>query len=212
MFEYYGIMNGECSLWYVEGYKVWFDNYLLLFFGNKLLSEVILGLMQEYCVMCLKFNVVIGKILLWSMFYYEIVILWQVMKFVICYGWIFYLLDFFMLYKMFGKVSYWVWFLLEEYKMFYIYICFKLKFVQGKFWQYFVEQLYDFILFMVNIGLWFDEVNCFEYCDVSVEMDEDSGEEIFVIEVCGKCGVGYCKSINGVVFFLSVWLSVINLS
>lgn len=52
---------------------------------------------------------------------------------------------------------------------------------------------------MANTGLRPDEAARLEYRDVKVVRDEPTGERILEIEVRGKRGVGYCKSMNGAV-------------
>lgn len=76
----------------------------------------------------------------------------------------------------------------------------RVKEAQGLNWQHPAEQLHDYVLFMANTGLRPDEANRLEYRDVSIEVDTDTDEEILVIEVRGKRGVGFCKSTNGAVF------------
>ena len=61
------------------------------------------------------------------------------------------------------------------------------------------EQLHDFVLFAVNTGLRPDEAWRLEFRDVTVADDEDLGKTILEIEVRGKRGVGYCKSMPGAV-------------
>ena len=50
------------------------------------------------------------------------------------------------------------------------------------------------MLFMANTGLRPDEAANLQHRDVEIVHDEDMDEEILVIEVRGKRGVGYCKS------------------
>jgi integrase len=52
---------------------------------------------------------------------------------------------------------------------------------------------------MANTGLRPDEAMRLEYRDVKVVMDDDTAETILEIEVRGKRGVGYCKSMPGAV-------------
>lgn len=52
---------------------------------------------------------------------------------------------------------------------------------------------------MVNTGLRPDEALRLEYRDVSVVTDEATGQTILEIQVRGKRGVGFCKSIAGAV-------------
>ena len=52
---------------------------------------------------------------------------------------------------------------------------------------------------MVNTGLRPDEALRLEYRDVAIVTDEATRERILEIEVRGKRGVGYCKSMPGAV-------------
>jgi integrase len=52
---------------------------------------------------------------------------------------------------------------------------------------------------MANTGLRPDEAIRLEYRDVAIVTDEATGERILEIEVRGKRGVGYCKSMTGAV-------------
>ena len=61
------------------------------------------------------------------------------------------------------------------------------------------SSLQAYVLFMVNTGLRPDEGQILEDRDVSIVMDKDTGEQILEIEVRGKRGVGYCKSMPGAV-------------
>jgi integrase len=66
-------------------------------------------------------------------------------------------------------------------------------------WRTESEDFHDYVLFMVNTGLRPDEVARLEYRDVSVVTDEATNERILEIEVRGKRGVGFCKSMPGAV-------------
>jgi hypothetical protein len=61
------------------------------------------------------------------------------------------------------------------------------------------EQLHDYVLFAVNTGLRPDQAWRLEFRDVTVVDDEDLGKTILEIEVRGKRGGGYCKSMPGAV-------------
>ena len=52
---------------------------------------------------------------------------------------------------------------------------------------------------MANTGLRPDEAARLEFRDVAIVTDEATGERILEIEVRGKRGVGYCKSMGGAV-------------
>lgn len=62
-----------------------------------------------------------------------------------------------------------------------------------------MEQLHDYVLFAGNTGLRPDEAWRLEFRDVEVVDDENSGKRILEIEVRGKRGLGYCKSMPGAV-------------
>jgi integrase len=54
-------------------------------------------------------------------------------------------------------------------------------------------------LFSANTGLRPDEARRLQFRDVTIVEDEGSGQTILEIEVRGKRGVGYCKSMTGAV-------------
>jgi integrase len=59
--------------------------------------------------------------------------------------------------------------------------------------------LHDYVLFMANTGLRPDEAARLRFRDVTVVTDEATNERILEIEVRGKRGTGYCKSMPGAV-------------
>jgi hypothetical protein len=60
--------------------------------------------------------------------------------------------------------------------------------------QWNAEQVLDYVLFMANTGLRPDEAKNLQHRDVSIVKDRATGERILEIEVRGKRGMGYCKS------------------
>jgi integrase len=60
-------------------------------------------------------------------------------------------------------------------------------------------ELHDFVLIMANTGLRVDEAWNLQYRDVKIVRDSATRETILEIEVRGKRGVGYCKSMPGAV-------------
>jgi integrase len=60
-------------------------------------------------------------------------------------------------------------------------------------------QVHDYVLFLANTGLRPDEAKNVQHRDVEIVRDEATGEEILEIEVRGKRGVGFCKSMPGAV-------------
>ncbi|MBG21330.1 MAG: integrase [Rhizobiales bacterium] len=197
--EYAALTNGERHPRYVKDHEARLKNHLLPFFGDKGLSEVTAGLLQDYRVMRLLPNEETGKAPTRSTLHHETVTLRQVMKTALRHGWIAHLPDFSAPYRASGKISHRAWFSPEEYKTLYTYTRNRAKEAKGLNWQHAAEQLHDYILFMANTGLRPDEANRLEYRDVTIEQDSDEDEPILLIEVRGKRGVGYCKSTTGAV-------------
>ena len=78
--EYAALTNGERHPRYVKDHEARLKNHLLPFFGDKGLSEVTAGLLQEYRVMRLLPNEETGKTPTRSTLHHETVTLRQVMK------------------------------------------------------------------------------------------------------------------------------------
>ncbi|MEI9904933.1 MAG: hypothetical protein WDN06_13910 [Asticcacaulis sp.] len=184
-----------------EGRKLRF--HLISFFGNKLVTEITPGLVQEYRMhrMTSRKDKKTGLPLrpAHSTLHQEIVTLRQVLKAANRQGWLPYLPDLSALYKASGKISHRAWFSPEEYKRLYEATRERAKFPKKERWRKESENLHDFVLFMVNTGLWPDEALRLEFRDVAIVTDEPTGERILEIEVRGKRGIGYCKSMPGAV-------------
>lgn len=194
--EYTAITAGERNARYVKNHHGRLQNYLLPFFGNKGLSEVTPGLVQDYRISRLTPDET-GKIPAKSTLNQEIVVLRQVMKTAVRNGWIKHLPDFSAPYQTSRKVTHRAWFSPEDYKKLYQATRRNAEAAKGKRWQWAAEQMHDYVLFMANTGLRPDEANNLEYRDVAIE--KENGQTILVIEVRGKRGVGYCKSTAGAV-------------
>jgi integrase len=96
------------------------------------------------------------------------------------------------------KVYHRPWFTLEEYKALYKATGEAARTApEAHCWNY--EQLHDQVLFLGNTGLRPDEASNLQHRDVTIAMDEDTGEQILEIEVRGKTGYGPCKSMPGAV-------------
>ncbi|WP_244600702.1 hypothetical protein [Agrobacterium sp. LAD9] len=70
---------------------------------------------------------------------------------------------------------------------------------KNKHFRWEAEQLHDFVLFMGNTGLRPDEAKQLQHRDVTIVVDPDSRERILEIEVRGKRGIGWRKSMPGAV-------------
>lgn len=196
--EYGVITLGERNAKYVKRKDEHLRLYLLPFLGDKPIVEINAGLIQAYRVHRLKPEE--GKRPpSRSTLHGEIVVLRQVLKMANRNGWISALPDMSAPYKASGKVSHRAWFSPEEYKRLYQATRERAKNPPKERWRGECEQFHDYVLFMVNTGLRPDEASRLQFRDVVVAMDEGTGERILEIEVRGKRGVGYCKSMPGAV-------------
>ena len=103
-------------------------------------------------------------------------------------------------YKSSGKVAHRAWFSPEEYMRLYEATRERAKNPLNNRWRVASEKLHDYVLFMANTGLRPDEAKRLQFRDVTVVLDEATGKRILEIEVRGKRGVGYCKSMPGAVY------------
>ncbi len=196
--EYEVITEGERSTKWVEGHKARIRLHLKPFFGSLGLSQITAGNVQDYRVERLQ-NPKNGKPPSYSTLHDEIVTLRLVLKTAIRHGWIDYLPDFSAPYKASRKISHRAWFSPEEYKQLYTATRENIKAQKNKRHKLLAEQLHDKILFLTNTGIRPDEAKRLEYRDVEIVEDDATGETILLIEVRGKRGVGYCKSMPGAV-------------
>lgn len=196
--EFEIITQGQRSPIYVKGHRNRLRNHLIPFFGDKVLPDITPGMVQDYRIHRMK-NGRRGKPPSRSTLHQEIVCLRQVLKTANRHGWLPYLPDLSAPYKTSGKISHRAWFSPAEYKRLYEATRDRAKNPRKERWRTACENLHDFVLFMVNTGLRPDEALRLEYRDVAIVTDEATCERILEIEVRGKRGVGYCKSMPGAV-------------
>jgi integrase len=195
--EYELITDGQRSKKWTEGHQDRLRLYLLPFFGELGLSELTAGKLQEYRVHRAR-NGRKGKPPARNTIHNEIVTLRLVLKTALRHAWLDHLPDLSAPYRTQGKIVHRPWFSPEEYKQLYeasrehAQNC-----LDQHRWE--AEQLHDFVLFMANTGLRPDEAKNLQHRDVAIVNDEATGETILEIEVRGKRGVGYCKSMPGAV-------------
>jgi integrase len=218
--EYEVITLGERNAHYVAGKSRQLNLHLLPFFGDKPVTEVTAGLIQEYRVHRMtvrddtedvgkkglrraRGGTSVGKRKYGkparNTLHSEMVTLRQVLKTANRKGWVQGLPDMSAPYKSSGKISHRAWFSPEEYKRLYEATRERARNPKKERWRGECEQFHDYVLFMVNTGLRPDEAGRLQYRDVTIVADEDTGERILEIEVRGKRGVGYCKSMPGAV-------------
>jgi integrase len=204
LYEYEALTQGERNPQYVKTQRDRLRLHIIPFFQDKLLCEITPGLVQEYRIHRTKNGRKTkanpeGKPPSRSSMHQEIVALRQVLKCANRHGWLPFLPDLSAPYKASGKIVHRGWFSPEEYKQLYTATRRRAQKPLKKRFTWECQQLHDFVLFMGNTGLRPDEALRLEYRDVEIVQDEATGETILEIEVRGKRGVGYCKSMPGAV-------------
>ncbi|MGA7699639.1 MAG: hypothetical protein WCB27_08535 [Thermoguttaceae bacterium] len=201
--EYEIITEGQRSPRWVEGHGIRLRVHLLPFFGPLGVSNVTAGKVQEYRMhrMTSRVDKVTGKPKrpARSTLHDEIVTLRQVLKTAIRHGWLTHLPDLSPPYRTQGKIVHRPWFSPAEYKQLYKATR---EYAQKPFHDHYkwnAEQVHDYVLFMANTGLRPDEAKNLQHRDVSIVVDEATGQKILEIEVRGKRGIGYCKSMPSAV-------------
>jgi len=194
------ITEGQRNEQYVDGHIRRIRKYLIPFFGDKGLSKVTSGLIQEYRIKRMEDSKAArGKPPARNTMHQEAVALRQVLKSAVRHGDLSALPDMSQPYRTNSKISHRAWFSPEEYKELYKATRDRVENPRRKKFQADYEDLHDFVLFMVNTGLRPDEVKRIEFRDVKVVNDRDSRQTILEIDVRGKRGVGFCKSMPGAV-------------
>lgn len=195
--EYQVITEGQRSPRWVEGHGIRIRLHLLPFFGQLGVSEVTPGKVQEYRVHRATTSKS-GKPPARSTMHDEIVTLRLILKTATRHGWLTHLPDLSPPYRTQGKIVHRPWFSPEEYKQLYTATRTHAKAAYShRRWN--AEQVHDYVLFLANTGLRPDEAKNLQHRDVTVVNDRDSGQRILEIEVRGKRGVGFCKSMPGAV-------------
>jgi integrase len=198
--EYEIITQGERNKVYVEGQHWRSRVHLLPFFGAMGVSEITGGTVQEYRIHRLEeATKKRGKPPARNTIHQEIVTLRQTLKTAIRHGWLDRLPDLSEPYKASAKISHRAWFSPEEYRKLYVATRKRAHEPKNVRFKWECEQLHDYVLFMANTGLRPDEAARLQFRDVTIVKDDGMEEPILEIEVRGKRGVGYCKSMPGAV-------------
>ena len=208
--EYEIITEGERSQKWTDGHEIRLRVHLLPFFGELGVSKVTAGKVQDYRIHRMTSRLepnphsrsnrpLVDKPPARSTLHNEIVTLRQVLKTAIRQGWLDHLPDLSAPYRTQGKIVHRPWFSPAEYKQLYeatrAYA--REPFHAGHKWN--AEQVHDYVLFLANTGLRPDEARNLQHRDVAIVEDDATGETILEIEVRGKRGVGYCKSMPSAV-------------
>lgn len=208
--EYETITEDSRSRKWVDSHAIRLRVHLLPFFGSLGLSEITPGKVQEYRVhrMTTWMNVnpnsrstrkLPTKPPSRSTLHNEIVTLRLALKTANRHGWIAFVPDLSPPYRGQGKVVHRPWFSPAEYKQLYEATRAYAKTPFHEHYRWNAEQVHDYVLFMANTGLRPDEAGNLQHRDVEIVIDDATGDEILEIEVRGKRGVGYCKSMPNAV-------------
>jgi integrase len=196
--EYGIITQGQRNKDWTAQHVMRVNVHLMPFFGDKPVSDISAGLVQEYRIQR-NTNGHKGRKPSRSTLHHETVTLRLVLKTAHRYGWIPQVPDISPPYKTSGKVKHRAWFSPAEYKMLYEATRERAKNPSRDQHRHVWEDLHDYVLFMANTGLRPDEAGRLEYRDVTIVTDQQMGERLLEIEVRGKRGVGYCKSMTGAI-------------
>jgi len=198
--EYDIITQGQRSKVYVACQHWRSRVHLVPFFGRLGLSEITAGKVQDYRIHRLEEAMAKrGKPPAHNTMHQEIVTLRQTLKTAIRHGWLDHLPDLSEPYRSSPKISHRAWFSPAEYKKLYEATRKRAHEPKQARFKWESEQLHDYVLFSANTGLRPDEARRLQFRDVTIVEDEASGQTILEIEVRGKRGVGYCKSMTGAV-------------
>ena len=201
--EYEVITSGERNPRYAESHGHRLRLHLLPFFGNMIVEQITPGVVQDYRIhrMTSRLHPKTGEPVRpsRSTLHHDIVTLRLVLKTANRHGWLAYIPDLSAPYRSSNKIEHRAWFSPEEYKQLYQATRARAKSARASWQRKAAERLHDYVLFMVNTGLRPDEASRLEIRDVAIVTDEATGERILEIEVRGKRGLGYCKSMPGAV-------------
>lgn len=216
MTEFKTLTRGTRSPIYIQRHEQGLRLHLLPFFGDKVLSEITPGLVQDYRIDRVKRGGFDkgkrpdseidpakrdrnGKPPSRSTLHQEIVALRQVLKYARRHGWIESLPDLSDPYRTVTKVAHRAWFSPAEYKRLYEATRDRAKNPKKERWRTACEDLHDYVLFMGNTGLRPDEAKRLEVRDVEIVADGPNNQRILHIAVRGKRGTGWAKSMSGAV-------------
>src|ERR1700730_10687434 len=196
--EYDIITQGQRSKVYVDRQHWRSRVHLVPLFGHMGLSEITAGKVQEYRIHRLEEAMAKrGKAPARNTTHQVIVTLRQTLKTAVRHGWPARLPDLSEPYRSSPKISHRAWFSPDEYKKLYEATRKRAHEPKSPRYKWESEQLHDYVLFAANTGLRPDEAWRLQFRDAKIV--EDCGQTILEIEVRGKRGVGYCKSMTGAV-------------
>ena len=198
LIEYRLLTQGERSPKWIEYLELVLNKHLIPYFGTMVVAEISPGKAQEYRMHRVQ-NGYRGQPPTRKTLENEMIALRQVLKTAVRHRWLEYVPDVSPPFKASTKVSHRAWFSPKEYRQLYETTRERAKHPKKEQWRWECEQLHDKVLFLANTGLRPDEAAQLELRDVEIVKDRDTRQTILEIEVRGKTGVGYCKSMPGAV-------------
>ena len=207
--EYEALTAGRRSPKWVEGHKARLRIHILPFMGHMFLNEIKKGIGQDYRVHRMTKpadwpqeeddDYKPWKAPAQKTLHNEIVTMNMTFTTAEEHGWIDAVPNLKNRYSKETKISHRPWFTPKEYKKFYEATRANAANPKQEQHRWYAEQLHDYVLFMANTGLRPDESLHLQFQDIEIVHDDLTDEIILEIEVRGKRGVGYCKSMPGAV-------------
>jgi integrase len=195
----YGVINqGEVSERWVAGHQSRLKAHLRPYFEGKWCDEIDGGSAQAYRLHRMK-NGRKGKPPARNTINSEITTLNHVLGTAFREGAVVSLPDLTSPFKASNKVGVRPWFSPSEYKTLRHATAENARKTKRDEDRWYAEQLHDLVLFQANTGLRPDETKNLQFRDVAMVRDDATGELILEINVRGKRGVGFCKSMPGAV-------------
>lgn len=198
--EYNAVTDGERNPEAIVGHRRRLTLHLLPFFGKLGLSDVRPAKVLAYRIKRRQ-EIVKGRGTppSRSSLHKEIVTLRLVLKSAVLHNWLEAIPLLSEPYKKAGRFGRRAWFSPEEYTQLYTATRERAKTPKRLNKREHCDDLHDFVLFMVNTGLRPDEAYRLQFRDVSIVKEPGSKQTILHIDVRGKRGTGYCKSMPGAV-------------
>jgi integrase len=197
--EYKILTRGQRNEEYANSHASRIARYLNPFFGSMPLTDIKTGTIVSFRVwrqrLALSKH---GKPAARTTIQHDIVTLRLVMKLAELKGWIDRLPNFAEPYRPSTKVSHRAWFSAREYFELCRATWARANSPRSGERPETCRQLHDYVVFMANTGLRPDEAARLEFRDITVD-EEEWIKPILVLDVRGKRGTGYCKSMPGAV-------------
>lgn len=195
------VAAGVRSAKYLELNELRLHVHLIPFFGEIPLSEITAGTCQKYIVWRTeKAAEKSDKPPARSTLKQEFVIVRQALRWAVNNRQLSHMPTLKLPYLTLRKKGRRAWFSPEEYKQLYTATRRRIEEGTRPGWKSHYEDLHDYILFMANSGLRPDEAAHLEFRDITIEDDLATGETILVMDIRGKTGTAYAKSMPGVVY------------